>query len=299
MMKISGLGEFGFIERLKRFQNLSSRIVKGIGDDAAVLPLNASHYQLFTTDMIVEGVHFLPHTPYRNIGHKALACNISDIAAMGGVPRSAVVSLGLPGNTGVDRALDIYRGMHALAREFGVSIVGGDTVRSDRLVISVALLGEVKKRHLITRDGAREGDAIFVSGPLGNSFKSGRHLSFMPRVKEACMLSLRFAPTAMMDISDGLAGDLGHILKASGVGAVLDASRIPRARGATLEQALFEGEDFELLFTLSRARARRLLAWKAGGDFYEIGRILAGKPKLFLEDAKGRHEVEKKGFTHF
>ncbi len=298
-MKVSRIGEFGLIDRLKRFQNLTSVVVQGIGDDAAVLKLNAKCYQLFTTDMMVEDVHFLRSKPPEKVGRKALACNISDIAAMGGIPSSAVVSLGVPKDLDVRYIEKMYAGMFSLARQFGVSLVGGDTVRSEKIVINVALLGEVEKSKLVLRNGACVGDVIFVTGPLGGSFRSGRHLNFTPRVKEARFLVEKFKPTAMMDISDGLSGDLGHIIKASGVGAVLDVARIPVNKGATLEQALHEGEDFELLFTLPGIFAQRFLK-NCPRPFFPVGKIVPAKNGLLLRELSGRTvPVRTKGFTHF
>lgn len=326
------LSEFDLIDRFKKFQNLSPRVIRGIGDDAAVLALDAKRYQIFTTDMCVEDVHFTRGMPARSVGWKAMAVNVSDIAAMGGLPTFAVVSIGVPASAmdrvapeadpfppaakrgregaagGGTRSItgepyfryidEVYAGMHACAKKFGVSIVGGDTVKADQLVINVALLGEVEKKYLVTRDGAKPGDRVFVSGPLGNSLRSGHHLDFMPRIKAARFLVEHFKPSAMMDISDGLSGDLRHILKASGVGAVLDEGKIPRAKGAALAQALSDGEDFELLFTLSSAKARKLLECRK--DLVEIGEIIASPRKLLFKSLDGQIKpLAAKGFIHF
>ena len=297
------LNEFGLIEAIKKYQHLSSRVVKGIGDDAAVLELDAKRYQLLTTDMLVEGVHFLRTAPAKLVGYKALACNISDIAAMGGVPTFAVVSIGLPLKTSKAYVKDLYTGMSALAKKFGVSIVGGDTVKADKVVINIALLGEVEKKNLVLRSGARPGDIIFVSGSLGNTLKSGKHLKFVPRVKEARFLVENFRLTSMMDISDGLAGDLGHILKASAVGAILDASMIPRNPGASVEPALCGGEDFELLVTLSFTQAKKLIEYQARNEafrFYPVGEVTAAVNKLQLRDDRGKlRSLSARAYTHF
>ena len=300
---IKSLGEFGLIHSLKRFQGLTPRVVEGIGDDAAVLALDSKRYQLFTTDMLVEGVHFTLREPAKLIGHKALACNISDIAAMGGIPTSAVISIGLPPGIAVRYVQDIYAGMAALARKFKVSLVGGDTVKADQLVINVALLGEVEKKKLILRRGARPGDMILVSGPLGNTLKSGKHLKFMPRLKESRFLVEYFKPSAMMDISDGLAGDLGHILKASGVGAVLDADQIPRNPGATLDSALTGGEDFELLFTLPAAQGSKLMECAQARrefSFSPVGVVTDKVGACFLKETQGQlRPLLLKGYVQF
>jgi thiamine-monophosphate kinase len=281
---VSTLGEFGLIERLKKIVPASKDVILSIGDDTAVLPLSKEKYQLLTTDMMVENVHFTKAMNPFAIGHKALACNISDIASMGGYPTVAVVSLGVPKNCPVSFIENIYKGMAKLAKQFDVSIVGGDTVKSEAIVINVALLGEVKKKHLVTRSGAKPGDWIFVTGPLGGSFQSGRHLTFTPRVKEAEFLVRQVGPSAMMDISDGLAGDLNHILKASGVGAQLLEDAIPKNIGASLQQALTDGEDYELLFTAPKKGAHKLM-----GRFFSIGVITHNK----------KQTINAKSFTHF
>ena len=291
-MKVSQLGEFGLIDALKKYAPVSKAVIKGIGDDAAVLPYSKREYLIFTTDMLCEDTHFTRRMPPGAIGHKALACSISDIAAMGGWPTFAVISIGIPKDLSVRFIKDVYKGMRRTARDFNVSIVGGDTIKTDKIVINVALLGMVEKKYLTTRDGAKAGDWIFVTGPLGGSFKSGRHLNFQPRVPQARFLVEKFRPSAMMDISDGLSGDLNHILKAGRVGAHLDDASIPRYKGVSLSQALNDGEDFELLFTLSPIKARSLMDWQARQKsfyFYPIGTITA--------DAKAK--IDAKSFTHF
>lgn len=295
------MDEFSFINSLKQFQNLSSQVIIGIGDDTAVLRLDAKRYQLFTTDMCVDGQHFLVRTPAYQVGWKAMAVNVSDIAAMGGTPTCAVVSLGFPTQEASSvmsksRRLAyikrVYSGLQACAEMFGISIVGGDTVSANRLTINVALLGEVKKKDLVTRAGARVGDGIYVTGPLGGSLASGHHLSFTPRVKEAQWLVKHLKPTAMMDISDGLAGDVRHILRASSCGAVLDAARIPCNQGVSIAQAMTDGEDFELLFTLPAAKERYC-------PFVRVGRIVKDHG-LFCVDINGRQrKVTVQGFSHF
>lgn len=315
-MKISQLGEFGLIDALKKYAPVSKAVIKGIGDDAAVLPYSKREYLLLTTDMLAEGTHFTRRMPPQWIGHKALASNISDIAAMGGRPAFAVVCIGIPKNLLLRFIKDVYKGMRRTALDFNISIVGGDTIKTDKIVISVALLGTVEKKYLTTRDGAKAGDWIFVTGPLGGSFKSGRHLNFCPRLAQARFLVEKFKPSAMIDISDGLSGDLNHILKASRVGARLDYMSIPRQRRVSLSQALNDGEDFELLFTLSPKSACSLMDWQRENmsfpnvpprrdpavavtsignlnkdvcHFYPIGTITA--------DAK--EKIDAKSFAHF
>lgn len=309
--KLSQIGEFGLIDFLKKYQGSPEpRVVQGIGDDTAVVPLDAKRYLLLTTDMLMEGVHFPSlyardgerksnhkrKAPPRAIGHKALACSISDITAMGGSPRYALVSLGVPGNLSWNFVRDLYKGMDTLARKFGVAIIGGDTIKSTELLINVALAGEVNKTDVVYRSGARPGDLIFVTGPLGKSLSTGWHLKFTPRVKESQYLARRVKPTAMIDISDGLAADLGHILEASKVGAVLDEKKIPRRAGANVRQALYDGEDFELLFTVSRRKAALLRKSR----FYPIGEIVPRSKGLLLRDKTQRlTKINIQGYAHF
>ncbi|MEK6538774.1 MAG: thiamine-phosphate kinase [Nitrospirota bacterium] len=294
---ISQIGEFGLINLLKKYKGSSKFcVVRGIGDDTAVVPLDAKRYLLLTTDMLMEGVHFTRRMPARAIGHKALACSISDIAAMGGNPRYALVSLGVPGNLSWAFVRDLYKGMDALARQFGVAIVGGDTIKSAKVVINIALTGEVGKDKVVYRSGARPGDLIFVTGPLGKSLSTGWHWKFIPRVKEARYLVRHARPTAMIDISDGLAADLGHILEESKVGAVLEETKIPRRAGANLRQALYDGEDFELLFTVSRRKAALLEKKK----FYPVGEIVHRAKGLALQDKNRKlTKIFPRGYTHF
>lgn len=295
MKNLSALGELGLIDWIKDSCAVGSSVKKGIGDDTAVLPFSKQEDLLLTTDMSVEGTHFTSNTSPELIGRKALARNLSDIAAMGGKPTFAVVSLGLPKKIKADVVKKIYKGVNDLAAEFGVYIVGGDTVKSEKIVIDVTLLGKVAKNKAVLRSGAKRGDQIFVSGRLGGSLKSGRHLTFTPRIREAQYLVKNIHPTAMIDISDGLAGDLGHILEQSKVGGVLFESHIPRNPGATLEQALFDGEDFELLFTVKSKDAKKL-----SKKFHHIGEIEGNAPKLFLVNKNHqREELVPKGYQHF
>lgn len=299
LTKLSKLGEFGVINLLKKYQGSSVSVVRGIGDDTAVVPLDAKRYLLLTTDMLMEGVHFKRTAPARAIGRKALACSISDIAAMGGSPRYALVSLGVPGNLPWAFVRDFYKGMDALAREFGVAIVGGDTVRSAKVVINVALTGEARKSDIVYRSGARAGDQIFVTGPLGKSLPTGWHLKFIPRIKEAQYLVRHVRPTSMIDISDGLAADMGHILDESKVGAVLEEKKIPWRAGASLHEALYDGEDFELLFTVPASKAVLLLKQKRF-RFYPIGEIVSRAKGLLLRDKSGDlTKTAPRGYTHF
>lgn len=304
-MKISQLGEFGLIERIKRRTDVDISVIKGIGDDAAVLKYTKDKYLLFASDMLIEDVHFtLKDAAPHQIGHKALACNISDIAAMGGIPHFATVSVGLPKNLSVSFVDRLYEGIIRLAKRFKVNIVGGDTNRSQKLVIDIAIIGDVKKEYLKLRGGARLGEAILVTGRLGGSLKSGRHLDFVPRLKEAQMLVKNFRVNSMIDISDGLSGDLGHILKKSRVGAIIYEKNIPLSRYAdSITNALTDGEDFELLFTMPQKDAQRLIKnprKEIGISVREIGKIVSQHFGMRIIDRYGKsRQLKTQGFCHF
>ena len=206
------MNEFELIGRLTRGLPTNSTVIAGAGDDCAVLDLGVpDRLVLFKTDAVVEGSHFTRDTPPEKIGHKALARCLSDIAAMGGTPNSAVVTLGLPPGFDVGRVERVYAGMSEVARRHEVAIVGGETTTlREGMLISVALLGSVPRGKCLRRSGAQPGDGIFVTGELGGSL-AGKHLDFEPRLAEARWLAENFDIHAMIDLSDGLAGDLRHI----------------------------------------------------------------------------------------
>lgn len=266
----AGDSEFALIDWVRRrVTSASPRLRVGIGDDAAELDLSETDGTLLAVDMLVEGVHFtFPDATPRQVGRKALAVNLSDIAAMGGTPLAALVSVALPRGHGTKLAEELHEGLIELAGHYDVSLVGGDTTSSDGpLVISVTVLGLSPAGGPVLRSGARPGDVLLVTGALGGS-GSGHHLDFEPRTTEARALLAAADVHAMIDISDGLAADLSHLLKESGVGAVISAESIPiraEALDATdgrtpLAHALGDGEDFELLLAVSPEDASRLLA---------------------------------------
>jgi thiamine-monophosphate kinase len=195
----------------------------------------------------------------------------------------------------------MYAGMQVLASKFGVSLVGGDTVRADKIIVNIALLGWVEKKYLTLRSGARAGDAICVTGPLGGSLASGRHATFTPRVQEARFLVEHVKPTAMMDLSDGLSSDLGHILESSRVGALIDESCLPLHPGVTTDQALNDGEDFELLFTVPQARLKSLKKNRTARTLCRvIGEVLPFGQGFKMIQKDGRFvTVKRKGYCHF
>jgi len=231
----------------------------GAGDDCAILPAGPGRGALlFKTDAIVEGVHFRADARPSLVGRKALARNLSDLAAMGGAPWAALVTLAAPPKTPVQRVRAIYRGLEKTAREYGVSLAGGETVRAPRLLLSVALLGRMAKGvRPVLRRTAKAGDDVWVTGKLGGSIR-GKHLRFTPRLAEGQWLARRKLATAMMDLSDGLGADLPKLAEASGVGFQLDEDALPGHRGATLHSMLNDGEDYELLFTAAPRHAARL-----------------------------------------
>jgi thiamine-monophosphate kinase len=308
------MNERELIARLLPALPRNESVVTAAGDDCAVLDVGAPEYLLFKTDAVVEGIHFSREAAPERIGRKALARCLSDIAAMGGKPTAALVTLGLPAKfdpTAVER---IYAGLNQLATQHQLAIVGGETTTNPGgMLISIALLGTVNKSRCVLRSGARAGDAVFVTGRLGGSIE-GKHFDFEPRIREGHWLAAQFEIHSMIDLSDGLASDLRHILKASGVGAELLSSAIPISREAKLKAradssakppllaALTDGEDFELLFTLPAKQAVAMAdAWKV--QFPDlpltcIGRITK-EPGLRLRDKQGVRALNVHGYTHF
>lgn len=261
-------GEFAFIEWLRGRTPSDRRVLVGPGDDTAVVAWQGDSRCLITTDMLLEGSCFiLAEAGARRVGRKAMNVNLSDIAAMAGIPRAAVVSVGLPRHGGRALAEELYLGLREAADAFDTPIVGGDTNSWDGpLVISVTLHGQATSRGPVLRSGAKPGDWIMVTGPLGGSIL-GHHLDFTPRVREALLLHEAAPLHAMIDISDGLARDTWHLCEESHCGAVLHAGSIPIADAAhlmtdgksALEHALSDGEDFELAFAVAPDDGRRLL----------------------------------------
>jgi len=309
------MNEFDLITKLTQYLPTNATVVTGAGDDCAMLDLGVPEKLiLFKTDAVVEGVHFTKETPPEKIGRKALARCLSDIAAMAGTPTAALVTVALPKDFDADFIARIYDGLNALAEKHSVAIVGGETTTNpERLLISIALLGTVPRGQRILRSGAKVGDAIFVTGELGGSL-AGKHLDFEPRLAEARWLAEHFAVHALMDLSDGLAGDLRHIVNASKVGAELLKSALPISRSAKLRArenssakpaalaALTDGEDFELLFTLASQDAVKLLdAWKKQFPQTKltcIGKMVAGDG-ILLRDQNGSHPLNAHGYVHF
>jgi len=235
----------------------SPDVLTGIGDDCAVIRPSPAKgiVQLLKTDALVEGIHFAPGTRLDLVGWKALCRPLSDIAAMGGTPRQAVITVAAPTSWKASHWRALYRGIGKAARAFGVSVVGGETVRSPGpCFLSVTLTGEVEKKHLKLRSGARPGDFICVTGRLGGSLKSGRHLRFSPRLDEGRWLGAEQGVTAMMDLSDGLGSDLPKLAIESGTSFAIAPESLSCHSGCTAREALSDGEDYELLLTITPSR---------------------------------------------
>jgi thiamine-monophosphate kinase len=313
LMKMPTTTEFALIDwfRQRERSRVAPGTKQGIGDDCAILAVTPERELLVTTDMLMDGRHFrLEEDGPEAVGYKAIGVNLSDIAAMAGIPRAVVVAVALPRREAISVAQGIYNGMRLLAEQFQVDLVGGDTNAWDGpLVINMTLLGESTARGPVLRSGARAGDAILVTGPLGGSLMSGRHLRPAPRIAEALALHAAAPIHAMIDISDGLSSDLGHILEESRVGAVVDAESIPihpeswamsRRDGVpALDHALHDGEDFELCLVVSPDDAARLLAaLPAPATIYQIGSITEVSG-LQLRFADGRAiPLQPGGFDH-
>jgi len=302
--------ETDLITKLTTNLPTDSSIDVGPGDDCAVINVDGKNV-LLKTDAVVEGVHFTADTPPEKIGRKAIARPLSDIAAMGGRPSHAVVTVGLPEDFDETRLKTIYRGAGEMGEQNGTYIVGGEITRNPVLLISVSLIGHVETDRVLTRKGSRDGDAVFVTGELGGSI-AGNHLDFDPRLAEARWLAEQFEIHAMIDLSDGLATDLRYLL-GDNLGAELLTPAIPISRAAkerardnpagksALLAALADGEDYELLFTLPSKQAVSLHDdWKTAFPelpLHCIGKITS-QPGLHLRDDKGIQPFHAQGYDH-
>lgn len=327
-MKLSELGEFALIDRIRAQVSPGDGVLRGIGDDAAQLAIPAGEQLLTSTDLLIESSHFdFTWTSPADLGHKAVAVNLSDIAAMGGTPRYLYLGLACPGSAEVEAIEAFMTGALAQTEAHGVTLVGGDTCRSPGpWVVSVTIEGTVAEGCAIGRDGARPGDVVVVSGTLGDSAfaltqllrgqqpsdsLARRHHRPEARVALGQALAESCCVTAMIDLSDGLSSDLGHILKASQVGGRLELASLPlseqfaaavQADPALLELALSGGEDYELLFTLGEEDLAGILdlGRRLNLPLTPIGRIHAGESTLALRDAAGNERTcRKQGFDHF
>lgn len=309
MTTLGQLGERALIERLRRRLKDGTDVACGIGDDAAVVQIpGAADDLVLTSDAVLEGRHFQADDAPESIGHKAVGRALSDLAAMGATPRWALLDLVAHPDMDVGRLERLYDGLAHLADRHGLAIIGGDTTSGERLDLHVFAIGAVPSGKSLLRTGARPGDVLCVTGALGGSIL-GRHLAFEPRVREGQWL--RDWATAMIDLSDGLATDAHHLARASGAEIELDAACVPLSPDATrmpgplttLEHALTDGEDFELLFSVPASRVDACMAaWHTTWPTpcRPIGRIAAGPPRLTLiAPDGGRTTLDSAGFEHF
>jgi thiamine-monophosphate kinase len=300
------MSEFSHIAWIRDQLPADPRVAIGPGDDAALVEIGGSRL-LATVDMLLEGVHFTfeEATPFQ-VGRKAMNVNLSDIAAMAGTPLFALLAVGLPPGSPPELAPGLFAGLKDAADRFRVAIIGGDTNSSPSgVVVSVTLMGTPHPNGVVRRSGAQPGDALLVTGALGYS-RHGKHLSFTPRLAEAHRLHERCRLTAMMDLSDGLGGDVFHFAAESNVGAIIDAEAVPIAEGRSderspLEHALSDGEDFELLFTTPPADGERLVNGQPLADLgVRISRIgeITSEPGIRLRQAGVVSSLPRSGFVH-
>ncbi len=330
-MKLKDIGEFGFIKRIESGCLIrDTKVIRGIGDDCCVFKTSGEMAILLTTDMLVEKIHFLLSaiSPYE-LGRKSLAVNLSDIAAMGGTPREAVISIAIPDKVDLAVLDGVYDGMKSMAKEFQVNLLGGDTTSSpEHLVINIALVGEAPEDEILYRSGAKEGELIFLTGPVGSSAAGldlilkgretegwedlvGAHHNPYPHVKAGRIIASTKVANSLIDVSDGVAADLGHICAESRLGAILEERMIPttekfrdycrKFHEDSNHLSLHVGEDYVLLGTVVPGSAKDLRAAleSEGCEFYQIGQMVA-EPGLKLRTRENSLEsMETRGWDHF
>jgi len=297
-------------------------LILGIGDDCAVIAPPDKKNILITTDALYEGVHFdfSYMTPYET-GRKASAVNVSDICAMGGIPRFAFVSIGLPGKKTASLFLNIMKGITEELEDYNAVIAGGDTVCSDKVFISITVTGECAQGKHVSRENARPGDRVFVTGPLGGSGRGlkvllhgegrkakgrllscvKRHIRPSARFVEGAFIGSLMAASSMIDVSDGLINDVTRICEASKTGVIINVDSVPVFKGATIDDALYGGEDYELIFTVPEKNMEKLknASEKYGFNFAEIGTITGERGIFIKENGKIRKAGYKKAWKHF
>jgi thiamine-monophosphate kinase len=332
-MKLTDIGEFGFIDRFARqYDDLVAGADMGIGDDCALISLGDKEAQVVSTDLLLEDIHFLRgRISPEELGHKSLAINLSDIAAMGAEPLYSFLSIGIPRNTEVEYLDRFMAGYYQLSEKYNTPLMGGDTTGSaDRLVINVAVIGKGLKKDLRMRSMAQDGDLVCVTGSLGDSAGGlqvllnkledspdrkelvRRHHLPEPRIREGRWLARQASVGAMIDISDGIASDLRHILKASGKAARVHLDQIPLSKFLVREAERQDwdilglstggGEDYELLFTLAAESFERLqkeYEEEFGKKIHSIGEIRAGEPEITWFKNSKKKIRKKGGFDHF
>ncbi len=330
-MKLKEIGEFGFIDRIKNGCFIREKnVIKAIGDDCCVFRTSSNLVTLLTTDMLVENIHFLrePMSTFK-LGRKSLAVNISDIAAMGGTPREAVISIAIPDSINVEYLDSLYNGMKAIAGEFDVNLLGGDTTASPQhLVINISLVGEIAEDEILYRSGAKAGDKIFLTGTIGSSaagldlilsnreFEKGEelieaHFNPLPHIKAGRQIAISKLANSMIDVSDGVASDLGHICIESNLGAVIDESQLPvtelfknycKEFNLDFEKlSLHVGEDYVLLGTVPAENSAKLSAiLNANGcQLYIIGEMINGSGIKIKGFDGNLRPIKASGYDHF
>ena len=336
---VADLGEFDVIRLLQTtISECSLASPYGIGDDAAVLPTTSGHEYVISKDLLIEGIHFDQRmSTFLEIGYKAAAVNVSDIAAMGGTPLYLLVGLAVPSSLQLNQIRALYQGMRKLCRQHDIKVIGGDTCASRKdVIISLTILGTVETHHALSRAGAKHGDLIYVTGTLGDSgaglrlfqhqstrstrqvpqsvvrFLRKRHLQPSPRIHLGQLLVKYRLATAAIDLSDGLSGDLTHLCRASNVGAIIDMGQIPISRqcstylqvleSSVQDQVLHWGEDYELLFTIPSRKREKLekLSSRVGHGITRIGRICHQKHGISIKRKDGSsHPLIRQSYTHF
>lgn len=320
-MKLSDFSEIELIGRISRKIKLFSKdIIKGIGDDAAVVNYNEQYYLLLTTDSLVENVHFSKFFTPEQIGMKAVEINVSDIAAMGGFPKYALVSLIIPRSTNVDFIDKLYDGMNKTAKKYRISIIGGNLSNGKEISVAIAMLGFVEKRNLCLRSNAKANDLIAVTGNLGASAiglqllkakmkgnSINHHLNPKSKLNAARLLA-KYGINAMEDISDGLSAEIRNICNESKTGAVIYKEKIPISKNTVIDSkklnkdpydlALYGGEDFELVFTINNGKLKKLDKIKNKIKFTVVGKILPKKDGVYLLDKNKKTKLNH-GYEHF
>ena len=295
-MKLRDIGEDRLLDRLLSRLSLGKEVLNGPGDDCALVETR-DHQNLLVlkADCVVAGVHFLPTANALHVGWKAMMRPLSDFAATSAVPQSALITLIAPEKTKVEWVERLYRGLGRAAKRFKVSIVGGEMSGTrGPVAISVSVVGFVERNRCLSRRGGKAGDDLFVTGRLGGALKQ-KHLQFVPRIVESRWLTRNFPIHAMMDLSDGLGADLPRLAKASRVGFAIELESLPLARGAKIDNAISEGEDYELLFAISRRERNRLLrSWQK-----RFPRLLLTRIGSFSRRSTGNLQPLPRGYTHF
>lgn len=294
--------EFEFIKYIRKNNSKPyGGLIKGIGDDCAVIEKDKNTFFVWSADMIAEGTHFRADDGYEDIGHKAVAVSISDIAAMGADPKYITVSIGMPRGFRLSSVKKIYDGIFETCQKYGVQLAGGDTVKAESLVIDISIIGTVDKKKLITRSGAKPGDLVLVTGPVRDGRKE--HLKFLPRLLESSFLARRYKPSSMIDVSDGIAPDIGRICQESNVGCLLFQENIPLSPGVSIDDAMHYGESFELLFTMNEKNAEKLPSHSEEIDlagFFVIGIVTHVSHGMKMVMPSGRKvNIQMRGYDHF